>query len=159
MPQPQPTSRPLPPASGPGPDTSYLAQVIWQGNELVPDVKETLQYFRSLGASLEPSTTEQACSQQLTPPPLTRVPSQARTSVSPPLSGKHFMLLANSFRSCTTPVFVSNNATKSRKQYKTKFDKLGIKAAEVRSHSQPCCLAASRPSLPFPSAFRSEAML
>jgi hypothetical protein len=28
-----------------------MLQVIWQGNELVPDVKETLQYFRSLGAS------------------------------------------------------------------------------------------------------------
>ncbi|CED82760.1 2-phosphoglycolate phosphatase [Phaffia rhodozyma] len=53
--------------------------VIWHGNELVPDVKEALEYFRTLKKDI---------------------------------------------------VFVSNNATKSRPQYKQKFDKLGIQASE-----------------------------
>jgi len=33
-------------------------------------------------------------------------------------------------------VFVTNNATKSRRQYKAKFDKLGIQASEVRPFLQ-----------------------
>ncbi len=37
-------------------------------------------------------------------------------------------------------IFVTNNASKSRRQYKSTFDKLGIEAKEVRTFSSGCNL-------------------
>jgi ribonucleotide monophosphatase NagD (HAD superfamily) len=55
------------------------------------------------------------------------------------LVGKEADVCVTSLPSGKDIVFVTNNATKSRRQYKAKFDKLGIQASEVR------CLACVSP--------------